>query len=206
MLISKEYRFEASHVLPKHSGKCARLHGHSYVLKVSLVGRVNEQTGFVMDYGELSQLLNPLIDLFDHHHLNDILEYPSAENLALLFAGILCPLITANSQSIFRRLSVEVSETSKTTACFDLPGATFSYPAMLVLANARTRWNQIIKGAENEIVPVPVITNAADCTITPLGGIYQDYIVRLRDTVNALQNSLIDMVCEGGAYNQDRLI
>jgi 6-pyruvoyltetrahydropterin/6-carboxytetrahydropterin synthase len=103
MEISKEFRFEASHMLPRHPGKCRRLHGHSWVLKVTLSGPVNKETGFVMDYSELSENMVPLIESLDHHHLgtwdSDWLPYngdwdahtpegfyPSSENLLLYIA------------------------------------------------------------------------------------------------------------------------
>src|SRR5438034_5141876 len=52
MLLRKTFRFEASHILPKHPGKCSRLHGHSWVLHVSITGPINRDTGFVMDYAD----------------------------------------------------------------------------------------------------------------------------------------------------------
>jgi 6-pyruvoyltetrahydropterin/6-carboxytetrahydropterin synthase len=68
--LTKTFRFEASHILPKHPGKCSRLHGHSWVLDVSVEGPVNPSTGFVMDYADLSSLvMKRVIDLLDHHHL-----------------------------------------------------------------------------------------------------------------------------------------
>jgi len=69
MELTKEFRFEASHILPKHPGKCSRLHGHSWVLKVSVKGKVHPETGFVMDYAEISEVVKPIIDSLDHRHL-----------------------------------------------------------------------------------------------------------------------------------------
>lgn len=69
MLLRKSFRFEASHILPKHKGKCSRLHGHSWVLHVFVKGLVDEETGFVMDYAEISSTVKPLIESLDHHHL-----------------------------------------------------------------------------------------------------------------------------------------
>lgn len=69
MIIRKTFRFEASHVLPKHPGKCSRLHGHSWVLHVSVAGSINPDTGFVMDYAEISEVVKPLVEALDHHHL-----------------------------------------------------------------------------------------------------------------------------------------
>lgn len=69
MELTKEFRFEASHVLPKHPGKCSRLHGHSWVLRVSVEGQVNKDTGFVMDYADISSKVKQLVDSLDHRHL-----------------------------------------------------------------------------------------------------------------------------------------
>lgn len=79
MLLRKTFRFEASHVLPKHPGKCSRLHGHSWVLHVSIEGTINHDTGFVMDYGDISLVMKPIIESLDHRHLNDLISYPSSE-------------------------------------------------------------------------------------------------------------------------------
>lgn len=69
MELRKTFRFEASHILPKHPGKCSRLHGHSWVLHVSVEGVVNKDTGFVKDYAEISEIVKPLIERLDHRHL-----------------------------------------------------------------------------------------------------------------------------------------
>ena len=82
----KEYRFEAAHRLPnvplRH--KCARLHGHSFRIELSIFGSVDEKSGWFIDYGELDAIWQPLHDQLDHHYLNEIpgLENPTSENLA----------------------------------------------------------------------------------------------------------------------------
>lgn len=84
MQLRKTFRFEASHVLPKHPGKCSRLHGHSWILHVGVEGPIDPDTGFVVDYGDISKAVKPLVeDQLDHHHLNDIGIYPTSENLLL---------------------------------------------------------------------------------------------------------------------------
>jgi len=69
MKISKTFRFEASHQILTHPGKCRRLHGHSWVLTVFIEGDVHFDTGMVMDYGTIKDLIDPLINRLDHHHL-----------------------------------------------------------------------------------------------------------------------------------------
>jgi 6-pyruvoyl tetrahydropterin synthase/QueD family protein len=67
--LTKEFRFEASHILPKHPGRCSRLHGHSWKLLVNVEGPINPQTGFVQDFADISAIVKPLIEHLDHHHL-----------------------------------------------------------------------------------------------------------------------------------------
>ena len=69
VLIRKTFRWEGSHILPLHPGKCARLHGHSWVLHVMVEGDVDETTGMVMDYADISDRVKPLIEDLDHRHL-----------------------------------------------------------------------------------------------------------------------------------------
>lgn len=83
--ITKRFTFEASHYLPNYKGKCANLHGHTWTLWVSVDGEVNKQTGMVMDFGDLKQIVEELIiKKLDHAHLNLILPNPTAENIATL--------------------------------------------------------------------------------------------------------------------------
>ena len=87
-LITKIFRFEAAHHLPGHRGKCARLHGHSYRLEVTLRGPIKDvpgqsDHGMVMDFGDLSGIVrSSIIERLDHVLLNEATGiYTTAENL-----------------------------------------------------------------------------------------------------------------------------
>lgn len=69
MELCKEFRFEASHILPNHPGKCSNLHGHSWVLSVSIRGPLDAATGMVADFADLKAAVQPLVDELDHAHL-----------------------------------------------------------------------------------------------------------------------------------------
>jgi 6-pyruvoyltetrahydropterin/6-carboxytetrahydropterin synthase len=85
MEIFKDFHFEAAHRLPNvpPGHKCARLHGHSFQLRVSICGQAAEPSGWVMDFGDLKEVVKPVIDQLDHYYLNEIegLENPTSENL-----------------------------------------------------------------------------------------------------------------------------
>lgn len=107
-LIFKDFTFEAAHRLPfvPYGHKCGRLHGHSYKVRLNLVGDANNEAGWFMDFGDLKKSFKPFYEMLDHNYLNDIegLENPTAENLAKWIYGKVKP--------IHRELaSVQVMET-----------------------------------------------------------------------------------------------
>ena len=83
MLLSKEFVFDAAHNLIHYHGKCEKLHGHTYRLKVVLEGQPDSE-GMIMDFIDLSRIVKELvISQLDHAYINDLIEQPSAENIAL---------------------------------------------------------------------------------------------------------------------------
>jgi 6-pyruvoyltetrahydropterin/6-carboxytetrahydropterin synthase len=86
MDIYKEFHFEAAHRLPNvpEGHKCARLHGHSFHVRIVLSGEPGDDSGWVMDFAELKQHFQPLHDQLDHRYLNEVpgLENPTSEVIA----------------------------------------------------------------------------------------------------------------------------
>ena len=83
MLLSKEFDFDAAHNLVNYHGKCEKLHGHTYRLKIVLEGSPDSE-GMIMDFIELKQIVNEkIISRLDHSYINEIIFQPSAENIAL---------------------------------------------------------------------------------------------------------------------------
>jgi 6-pyruvoyltetrahydropterin/6-carboxytetrahydropterin synthase len=86
MEIYKEFTFEAAHLLPNvpEGHKCARLHGHSFAVTITVAGPLGKHSGWVMDFADLKQAFKPIYEQLDHRYLNDIegLENPTSENLA----------------------------------------------------------------------------------------------------------------------------
>lgn len=84
--ITKSFSFEAAHRLPgvPASHKCYRMHGHSYRVSLSLTGPVDPAVGWVMDFGVVADVFEPLRAELDHATLNDVpgLDNPTAEHIA----------------------------------------------------------------------------------------------------------------------------
>jgi 6-pyruvoyltetrahydropterin/6-carboxytetrahydropterin synthase len=95
--IRKSFTFEAAHVLPHHPGKCARLHGHSYRLEVALDGPLQAEgpaCGMVQDFETVSRLVKEsVIGELDHRSLNELLENPTAEQIAVWIWRRLVPAL-----------------------------------------------------------------------------------------------------------------
>ena len=82
----RDVTFEAAHRLPNvpEGHKCARLHGHSFRVRLVVRGPVDPHTGWLMDFAELKAAWAPLDARLDHRYLNEIpgLENPTSEVLA----------------------------------------------------------------------------------------------------------------------------
>lgn len=115
--IIKEFNFDAAHFLPKvpEGHKCRRMHGHTFYFKIHLKGKINSETGWLMDFGEIKKIVRPLIDNYlDHYCLNDIggLDNPTSENIAIWIWNRLKPSLpllhqitvreTCTSECIYR--------------------------------------------------------------------------------------------------------
>jgi 6-pyruvoyltetrahydropterin/6-carboxytetrahydropterin synthase len=82
VLIRKEFTFDAAHNLVHYHGKCEALHGHTYRVAVVVEGKPDEE-GMVIDFTELSAMVKErVISRLDHAYINNIIEQPTAENIA----------------------------------------------------------------------------------------------------------------------------
>ena len=70
--VTKEFTFEMAHALLGYDGSCKYIHGHSYGLSVTVIGKPNEnendpKLGMVIDFGDLKKIVKEtVVDQFDH--------------------------------------------------------------------------------------------------------------------------------------------
>lgn len=118
--LSKRFRFEAAHFLPlvAQEHPCRRLHGHSYRIGVAVRGPVDPQTGWFVDYGELSHSVREVLRPLDHNLLNAVpgLENPTSELLAAWLWGNLKERVPGLAR-------ITVMETCQTRCTYEGPGA-----------------------------------------------------------------------------------
>jgi 6-pyruvoyltetrahydropterin/6-carboxytetrahydropterin synthase len=113
VMVTRQVHFNSAHRLynPTKSqrwnteqyGLCTNphWHGHNYVLEVTVRGRPDPETGYVLDLGELKQILHlAVVDKCDHRNLNSDVDFlrgviPSTENLVIAFWQQIEPLVPA---------------------------------------------------------------------------------------------------------------
>jgi 6-pyruvoyltetrahydropterin/6-carboxytetrahydropterin synthase len=70
--ITKQFSFETGHALYGYDGKCKNVHGHSYKLSVTVIGKPitdnsNVKYGMVIDFGDLKKIVKEeIVNVFDH--------------------------------------------------------------------------------------------------------------------------------------------
>lgn len=128
--ITKDFSFDAAHRLNGLSDghKCARIHGHSYRVRVQLASPGLDPPGFVLDYADLSPFRTWLDGQWDHRWLGHgtltgddgtktlpVFDgNPTAELLAAHFRDWITTVLFKDHPGL--AVAVGVSETLKTWA------------------------------------------------------------------------------------------
>lgn len=84
--LKTQFRIESARFLPHlpEGHPCRRMHGHSFLVVLKLIGEQDPKIGWVRDYHEIDETLKPFKNQLDHRVLNEVegLENPTSENLA----------------------------------------------------------------------------------------------------------------------------
>lgn len=120
MEIFKDFSFDAAHFLPHvpPDHKCARMHGHTYRVRLVLDGPLHPVLGWVRDFADIKQAWKTIEDQLDHRVLNDLpgLQNPTAEWIAYW---------------IWEKLKPQLAELSRIEV-FETPGSGVIYRGELV--------------------------------------------------------------------------
>jgi len=116
--ISVTKTFSAAHALRGYKGRCERLHGHNWKIKVTISSGRLDRTGMVMDFTDLKLLLDRVLAKIDHRYLNEIAPFnkinPTAENIAAYLYKEAKPALKKGLK--LETVEVWESETSSATA------------------------------------------------------------------------------------------
>ena len=120
--IRVEAGFSSGHYLRNYHGKCENPHGHNYKVRVTLAGAALDETGLLLDFKMLKQVMRPVIDRIDHQMLNDLEPFttinPSAENLAHYFYAQTNEQLNGMTQGRVRVKDCTIWETDTTSATY----------------------------------------------------------------------------------------
>ncbi|WP_370476772.1 6-pyruvoyl trahydropterin synthase family protein [Tamlana flava] len=129
--VSRKAHFNAAHRLFRKDwssqkneeifGKCnnPNFHGHNYELIVSVIGEIDEETGYVIDMKILKDIIREEVeDAFDHKNLNlEVPEFktlnPTAENIAVVIYNKIKPKLDSKLE-----LEITLYETPRNFVTF----------------------------------------------------------------------------------------
>lgn len=117
--VAVEAHFSAAHALRGYKGKCEHLHGHNWRVRVGVEGGKLNDTGLLIDFGELKRVVGEILSELDHRHLNeDVPEFrdrnPSTEEIGCFLAERTAKRLPDGVRVAW----VEVEETPGSTARF----------------------------------------------------------------------------------------
>jgi len=106
MEVFREFSFDSAHFLPKtpEGHKCRRLHGHTYRVSLHVVGPVDPERGWLVDFADVEAAFEPVHEALDHRLLNDVegLENPTSERLAEWIWERLAPSLPGLAQVVVK--------------------------------------------------------------------------------------------------------
>ncbi len=70
---------DSAHYIPEHE-TCGKIHGHTYKIEVTIEGSKKEK-GMLIDFRDLKKIVREVLKEYDHCTLNELMEYPTCENL-----------------------------------------------------------------------------------------------------------------------------
>lgn len=114
-----EADFAAAHYLTHYHGKCERLHGHNYRVRLWARGPELDAGGMLIDFGVLKNHLREVCGRLDHQNLNDFPVFsgdPSAERIAKYIFDEVKALLSGKGYDTSTLYAVEVYETPTSMA------------------------------------------------------------------------------------------
>jgi 6-pyruvoyltetrahydropterin/6-carboxytetrahydropterin synthase len=93
-----------------YESKCNKLHGHNFKIEVWVTGILN-QHGMVLDFNALKKQIMK----YDHQNLNDMMDLPTAENLAKEIGSSIFQLSTETVNEVRTRVWETHSAFAETT-------------------------------------------------------------------------------------------
>ena len=84
--IAKDFVFSAAHQIRFHGGKCERLHGHNWRVRVHARASELNRIGMVIDFADLQRIVAEGGARFDHRNVNEVPPFDQENTTAELIA------------------------------------------------------------------------------------------------------------------------
>ena len=115
-----ETDFAAAHFLSHYGGKCERLHGHNYRVRLWARGGTLGEGGMLLDFAVLKDCLRKVSAGLDHTNLNDNAVFendPSAERIARYIFDECTRILPPSEEALL--WAVDVWETAASMARYE---------------------------------------------------------------------------------------
>jgi 6-pyruvoyltetrahydropterin/6-carboxytetrahydropterin synthase len=113
-----ETHFSAGHHLRNYPGNCEKPHGHNWKVKVAVRAEKLDELGMGIDFRNIKQAVNKVIDDIDHCNLNEhpgfLDRNPSSENIAVYIFNSLQGKLRGENYRLYS-VSTYETENSGTT-------------------------------------------------------------------------------------------
>ncbi|MBK9275930.1 MAG: 6-carboxytetrahydropterin synthase [Flavobacteriales bacterium] len=112
--VTKRFTFEMAHALRCHDGQCANIHGHSYVLDITIAGTPahtpgHPKDGMVIDFADLKRLVKPIVDRYDHALFLHESEREAVRTDAPLFGRVIFTPVQPTCENILLAIVEELA-------------------------------------------------------------------------------------------------
>jgi len=110
--IEKSFTLPIGHRLSKHKGRCFSLHGHNFTVLVGVKAELLNENDMVIDFSELSSIVNGFLDGLDHCTLLNETDFEIAEHLRKIGTNVLLmghdPTAEKLSERFYKNIKYEL--------------------------------------------------------------------------------------------------
>jgi 6-pyruvoyltetrahydropterin/6-carboxytetrahydropterin synthase len=121
--LSIKSKFSSAHFLREYEGKCENLHGHNWKVELILRGKELNKIGLLVDFKEMKNTLNTVLDELDHKLINENeffkTKNPSCENIAFYLHQILSQKFNTEKINVHKVIVFETDDAS--ASYFEIP-------------------------------------------------------------------------------------
>ncbi len=110
--------FAAAHRLSNYQGACENLHGHNFIVEVSVLCDQLDESYIAIDFKELKKIVNNILNKLDHTYLNDHEYFKNTNPTSEMIAKYVYENLKGNLNKNCKPHKVSVYETQNSKATY----------------------------------------------------------------------------------------